>query len=81
MNTLRILIADDHILIRRGIRTLLESHAGWEVCGEAKTGREALTIALTGMMSDGEITRERARELARMVLRENAIKLYGLKTQ
>jgi len=31
------------------------------------------------MMNDGEITRERAGELARMVLRENAIKLYGFK--
>jgi hypothetical protein len=30
------------------------------------------------MMNDGEITRDRALELARMVLRENAIKLYGL---
>jgi len=44
-----------------------------------KTAREALAIALTGMMQDGDITRERASELARMVMRENAIKLYGLK--
>jgi predicted TIM-barrel fold metal-dependent hydrolase len=43
-----------------------------------KTAREALAIALTGMMRDGDITRERASELARMVLRENAIKLYAL---
>jgi hypothetical protein len=43
------------------------------------TGRTALAIALTGMMNDGEISRERALQLARMVLRENAIKLYGLK--
>src|SRR5258708_9607084 len=28
--------------MRRGIKTLLESHPGWEVCGEAKTGREAV---------------------------------------
>ena len=41
MNPLRILIADDHDLMRRGIKTLLESHAGWEVCGEATTGVEA----------------------------------------
>jgi DNA-binding NarL/FixJ family response regulator len=38
----RILVADDHDLMRRGIKTLLESHTGWEVCGEAKTGREAI---------------------------------------
>jgi DNA-binding NarL/FixJ family response regulator len=45
MKTLRILIADDHDLIRRGIRTLLQTHPGWEVCGEAQTGREAVTQA------------------------------------
>jgi len=42
------------------------------------SARQALAIALTGMMDDGEITRERALQIARMVLRENAIKLYGL---
>src|SRR6266850_7099095 len=41
------------------------------------TARQALALALTGMMNDGEITRERAVELAQMVLRENAIRLYG----
>jgi DNA-binding NarL/FixJ family response regulator len=39
---LRILIADDHEVARRGIRAMLESHPGWEVCGEAKDGREAV---------------------------------------
>jgi predicted TIM-barrel fold metal-dependent hydrolase len=43
------------------------------------TARQALTLALTGMMNDGEITHARAMELARMVLRENAAKLYGFK--
>lgn len=42
------------------------------------SARQALALALTGMMNDGEISRERAIELARMVMRENAIKLYGL---
>jgi hypothetical protein len=37
-----------------------------------------LAIALTGMMRDGEIGRERAHALARMVLRENAAAVYGL---
>src|ERR1700676_3844668 len=45
MKALRILIADDHDLMRRGVKTLLQSHAGWEVCGEAKTGREAVEKA------------------------------------
>ena len=43
------------------------------------TAREALALALTGMMNDGEIDRARAMELARMVLHDNAAKLYGLK--
>ena len=42
---LRILIADDHEVARRGIRSILESHPGWEVCDEAKDGREALEMA------------------------------------
>jgi DNA-binding NarL/FixJ family response regulator len=44
---LRILIADDHDVARRGIRSLLESHSGWQVCGEAKDGREAIELART----------------------------------
>src|ERR1700680_2833831 len=42
---LRILIADDHDLLRRGVRALLQTHAGWEICGEATTGREAVPKA------------------------------------
>lgn len=44
-NVLRILIADDHEVARRGIRALLEAHPGWEVTAEAKDGREALELA------------------------------------
>jgi uncharacterized protein len=43
------------------------------------TARQALALALTGMMNDGEINRERAIELARMVLHNNAARLYGLR--
>jgi uncharacterized protein len=43
------------------------------------SARQALAMALTGMMNDGEVDRARALELARMVLRENAIRLYGLR--
>ncbi len=43
------------------------------------TAREALALALTGMMNDGEIDRARAMELAHMVLHDNAAKLYNLK--
>lgn len=52
---------------------------GWEETGwlAARTAREALALALTGMIQDKEISRKRAVALARMVLRDNAAKLYG----
>jgi DNA-binding NarL/FixJ family response regulator len=40
--SLRILVVDDHAVVRRGVRSLLESHEGWTVCGEAATGRDAV---------------------------------------
>lgn len=39
---LRVLVADDHEIVRHGIRTVLNGHPGWEVCGEAVNGREAV---------------------------------------
>ena len=42
MSALRILVADDHEVVRRGLCALLKSHAGWEVCAEAADGREAV---------------------------------------
>jgi len=45
MSGLRILIADDHEVARQGIRALLETHPGWEVCAEARDGREAVELA------------------------------------
>lgn len=54
---------------------------GWAEAAWVGTtsARRALAIALTGMMRDGEITRARAEELARMVMRENAIAAYRLR--
>ncbi|MCS7048085.1 MAG: response regulator transcription factor [Verrucomicrobiae bacterium] len=40
----RIVLADDHEVVRRGVRSLLESKPGWEVCGEASNGREAVEL-------------------------------------
>jgi predicted TIM-barrel fold metal-dependent hydrolase len=59
----------------------LTPEVGWEEVGwlSNHTGREALAIALTGMLRDGEITRARASELARMVMHDNAATLYGIK--
>jgi len=53
---------------------------GWEQVAwvASNTARRALAIALTGMLRDGEITRDRAQTLARMVMRENAAAVYGL---
>jgi DNA-binding NarL/FixJ family response regulator len=42
---LRIIVADDHDIIRRGLKQLITAHSGWEVVGEAKTGREAVSLA------------------------------------
>lgn len=41
----RILVADDHDVVRQGVRALLEAQPGWEVCGEAVDGREAVEQA------------------------------------
>ena len=46
-----------------------------------KAGREALAGALTGMMQDGDLAREHALLIARMVLRDNAIRLFGLRNE
>lgn len=42
----RILIADDHAVVRRGLRTLIEAQPGWEACGEASNGQEAVEKAI-----------------------------------
>ena len=53
---------------------------GWELSAwiSARNGRTALAIALTDMIRNGEVSRTRAEEIATMVLRTNASKLYGL---
>lgn len=43
--SMRILLADDHVLIRKGLRLLLERDGRFEVCGEAGDGREAVRLA------------------------------------
>jgi len=45
MTQLRLLVVDDHAVVRRGVRALLESQTGWEICGEATNGEEAVRQA------------------------------------
>ena len=47
MDELRILIADDHDLIRRGVRDLLVARSGWQVVGEASNGTDAVRKAVS----------------------------------
>jgi DNA-binding NarL/FixJ family response regulator len=43
---IRILLADDHNVVRKGLRGTLEEYGDWNVCGEASNGREAVRLAL-----------------------------------
>lgn len=43
--TVRILIADDHEVVRHGVRALIEQRSDWEICGEAPDGRNAVALA------------------------------------
>ena len=45
MNRLRILVADDHEIVRRGLISLIKTRPEWEVCGEAGNGRQAVEMA------------------------------------
>jgi len=45
MERLRILLADDHLVVRQGLRRMLEGEPTWSVCGEACTGTEAVLLA------------------------------------
>jgi DNA-binding NarL/FixJ family response regulator len=44
-NLVRILLADDHDIVRHGLRDMIARHPGWEVCGEACNGRDAIDMA------------------------------------
>jgi predicted TIM-barrel fold metal-dependent hydrolase len=56
---------------------------GWEVAAwvGTTTARRALAIALTDMVRNGDVSRARAEEIATMVMRTNAGKLYNLRLQ
>jgi DNA-binding NarL/FixJ family response regulator len=71
----RILIADDHAVVRQGIKTLLQSHLGWEICGEATDGRQAVDMAKQLkpdiVVMDIGMPNLNGLEAARLMLRDN----------
>ena len=42
----RILIADDHVVVRLGLRQIIETHSGWHVVAEAENGKDAIAKSL-----------------------------------
>ena len=46
MEQIRVLVADDHLVMRHGVRAVVDYQEGWSVCGEAATGREAVEMAV-----------------------------------
>jgi YesN/AraC family two-component response regulator len=74
MKTLRILIADDHEIVRHGLRSLLHDHEGWEVSGEAADGQDA--VAKAGLLKpdlvilDIEMPHMNGLDAAREILRQ-----------
>jgi DNA-binding NarL/FixJ family response regulator len=43
--SVRIVLADDHEIVRQGVRRILEKHADWEICAEAENGEKAVSLA------------------------------------
>jgi DNA-binding NarL/FixJ family response regulator len=73
--TIRILVVDDHPIVRQGLKTLLEGHSGWQVVGEASDGAEAVEKAkdLTPdvMVLDVTMPRMNGLEACRLLRRQS----------
>ncbi len=54
----KILIADDHEVVRQGIRTILKSRTEWEVCGESTNGKEAVAAATSNRLNSCRCCRD-----------------------
>ena len=75
MKTLRILVADDHEIVRHGVRAMLEAHADFEVCGESSNGRDAVADAARLkphlVVMDITMPEMNGLEATRQILKEN----------
>jgi DNA-binding NarL/FixJ family response regulator len=75
MNVFRILVADDHPVFRFGLLSLLRAHDGWEVCGEAFDGRDAIEkcrqLKPDLLILDICMPRLNGVDAARQILRDN----------
>ncbi len=76
MSNFRILLADDHPVFRLGLRSLLASHEGWEVCGESVDGRDAVEkcaqLKPDLLILDVCMPRLNGGDAARQILKHNA---------
>ena len=72
--------SDRSLAMLAGVAPRANPLHGWEEKAWLmdRAGRDALGLALTGMRDDGEVSNERASALARMVMSDNSIRLYGL---
>jgi len=77
MSVFRILLADDHPVFRLGLCSLLGSHEGWEICGEATDGREAVEkckqLKPDLLILDICMPRLNGVDAARQILRHNPV--------
>ena len=75
MNAFRILLADDHPISRLGLRSVLDSHESWEVCGEAEDGQDAVDkcqqLKPDLMILDVCMQRFNGMDVARRILKDN----------
>ena len=85
MESLRLLLADDHELVRKGMRTILEAQPGWNVAAEANDGRQAVEkakevrpeIAVLDISMPVLNGLEAARQIAKTDLRTKIASLAG----
>src|SRR5260370_2701965 len=75
MAAFRILVADDHPIFRFGVRSFLGLHEGWEVCGEAADGKEAIEkcrqLKPDLLILDIRMPRLNGVDAARQILKDN----------